>query len=189
MRHMIAEFFAHRAVNEAMQMSWDDICSDTHCHPMDIKHGSGKELLFQPHHWADQIAKRLLLHATQLLAASPVPSAPSQNAEITRLRRDCAELYQVLGVLTEHGDLTKALDNALAAAQGRPRPHDDLLPFTVSAPPAPAADGWRTAADRLAEAFEMLLDSDVIRRAPFNDPTKMECRAALAEWRKVKGTS
>ena len=46
-----------------------------------------------------------------------------------------------------------------------------------------------TAADRLAEAFDMLLDSDVIRRAPFNDPTKIECRAALAEWRKAKGTS
>lgn len=58
--------------------------------------------------------------------------------EITRLRRDCAELYQVIGVLTEpHGDLSgdaqcvKALDNASAAADGEKRPHDDLLPFTA----------------------------------------------------------
>ena len=63
-----------------------------------------------------------------------------ENAEIARLRRDCAELYQVIGVLAEpHADLNgrpvlKVLNNALAAANGQPRPHDDLLPFTLPAP-------------------------------------------------------
>lgn len=60
------------------------------------------------------------------------------NAEIHRLRRDCAEAYQVVGTLScvlwdsenvSSEDVTKALDNLMAAANGEPRPHDDLLPF------------------------------------------------------------
>jgi hypothetical protein len=60
----------------------------------------------------------------------------SPPSEVERLRRDCAELYQVIGVLSashadlfEHPQVTKALDNASAASNGDPRPHDDLLPF------------------------------------------------------------
>lgn len=68
------------------------------------------------------------------------------QAEIWRLRLDCSELYQVIGTLSEpHGamfddpQVTKALDNASAAANGDPRPHDDLLPFTLS-PHQPAGE-------------------------------------------------
>ena len=64
------------------------------------------------------------------------------NAEIERLRRDCAEAYQVVGTLScvlldsenvSSEDITKALDNLIAAANGEPRPHDDLLPFPAIA--------------------------------------------------------
>lgn len=53
--------------------------------------------------------------------------------EIDRLRLDCAEAYQAVGVLA--GDnitegIDKLMDNLHAASQGDPRPHDDLLPFT-----------------------------------------------------------
>ena len=55
------------------------------------------------------------------------------QAEIERLQEDCAEAYQVVGALAgdRFGDpgVTKALDNLSAAANGEPRPHDDLLPF------------------------------------------------------------
>lgn len=58
-----------------------------------------------------------------------------QATEISRLRRDCAEAYQVVGVLAEHygafdtDDVTRALDNLSDAGNGRPRRHDDLLPW------------------------------------------------------------
>lgn len=57
------------------------------------------------------------------------------EAEIDRLRTDCAQFYQVIGALAyaveqfDDEQITKALDNALAAAEGDPRPHEDLLPF------------------------------------------------------------
>lgn len=60
--------------------------------------------------------------------------------EIERLQRDCGELYQVIGALAysagqfDDEQITKALDNAFAAAQGDPRPHDDLLPFALKGP-------------------------------------------------------
>jgi hypothetical protein len=59
------------------------------------------------------------------------------DAEIERLRRDCAELYQVIGTMAESysdpeaAQIIKALDNASAAANGDLRPHDDLLPFIL----------------------------------------------------------
>lgn len=68
------------------------------------------------------------------------------EAEVERLRRDCAELYQVIGVLADYAPkaseraITKALDNASAAANGLPRPHDDLLPFYGSPFNAPDID-------------------------------------------------
>jgi predicted negative regulator of RcsB-dependent stress response len=60
----------------------------------------------------------------------------SEN-EIERLQRDCAEAYQVVGALAmaagafETDAVRKALDNLSAAANGDPRPHEDLLPFAV----------------------------------------------------------
>lgn len=70
------------------------------------------------------------------LRTTPAPS------EVERLRRDCAELYQVIGTMAEHCQdpedpaIIKALDNASDAANGDPRRHDDLLPFVLPAPPA-----------------------------------------------------
>lgn len=50
-------------VAEAMQDAWNDICTDTGCHPVDIeqggKAGKGVELTFQPRHWARFTAARL----------------------------------------------------------------------------------------------------------------------------------
>jgi hypothetical protein len=58
------------------------------------------------------------------------------NAEIKRLRRDCAEAYQVLGacllgepISPSNKDIQRALDNLSAAANACTRPHDDLLPW------------------------------------------------------------
>jgi hypothetical protein len=67
--------------------------------------------------------------------------------EVERLRRDCYEAYQIVGIalmdpVTPHtqDDVERVLDNLGAAANGDPRPHDDLLPW-----PAPSGDK----ADRL----------------------------------------
>jgi hypothetical protein len=59
------------------------------------------------------------------------------TAEIERLRSDCAEAYQVVGALAgyagvfEHPGVIQALDNLSAAADGKPRPHAELLPFDL----------------------------------------------------------
>lgn len=75
----------------------------------------------------------------QQIIARAIAALPPQSAmtEVARLRRDCAELHQVIGTLDElvpeiDKDVTvKALDNASAAANGDARPHEDLLPFIL----------------------------------------------------------
>ncbi len=77
---------------------------------------------------------------SKIRAANQQKRLDTTNAEIKRLRRDCAELYQVLGTMSEHCPdpedpaIVKALDNASAAANADPRPHDDLLPFILPEP-------------------------------------------------------
>lgn len=58
------------------------------------------------------------------------------DAELERLRQDCGEAYQVIGagmlgepVTYAQADVERALDNLSAAANGEPRPHEDLLPW------------------------------------------------------------
>ena len=52
----------------------------------------------------------------------------------------------------DHPQVVKALDNASAAANGDPRPHDDLLPFT----PIKIDDPLLTAESAVAAAMEVL---------------------------------
>ena len=71
-------------------------------------------------------------HFVETIATSP-------DSEIERLRTDCSQFYQVIGHLAceaglwDDPQVTKALDNAWAAASGEPRPHEDLTPFTAKA--------------------------------------------------------
>ena len=39
-------------VKNAMLVAWREICTDTGCHPLDVEHGKGKYLTFEPRHWA-----------------------------------------------------------------------------------------------------------------------------------------
>ena len=76
----------------------------------------------------------------------------ARNEVIEELQRDCAEAYQVIGTLG--GDnleyVEKALDNLLAATSGLPRPHNDLLPFSI---PQTSAD------ERIAQPEAELSDA------------------------------
>jgi hypothetical protein len=62
---------------------------------------------------------------------------PALRAEAERLRRDCAEAYQVIGAMADragllhHPAVEKALENLDAATRGDPRPHADLLPILL----------------------------------------------------------
>lgn len=47
-----------KIVEEAMLDTWNDICSDTGCHPLDIKR-TGRALEFQPAHWSSATAKHV----------------------------------------------------------------------------------------------------------------------------------
>lgn len=78
---LLAKICAHEAVNEAMADSWNDICSDTGCHPLDIEHGKGKHLTFSPNHWANQVAKRLFVRALRLREKPSLPVKNDRGAE------------------------------------------------------------------------------------------------------------
>ena len=75
--------FPRAAVAEAMRDAWNTICSDTGCHPLDIKH-QGKELFFEPGHWVDLIA--LFLGRTPSVSSTlrPSPDAPYASILVRR---------------------------------------------------------------------------------------------------------
>jgi hypothetical protein len=76
-----------------------------------------------------------LIVADDLAFKNMKDRAMKAEATVERLQEDCAEAYQVVGVLLYYAgkfdtiDGTKALDNLQAASDGTPRPHADLLPF------------------------------------------------------------
>jgi hypothetical protein len=51
-------------VRDAMDTAWNEICSDTGCHPLDLERRGGK-LYFEPRHWADLIARMLVRRGWQ----------------------------------------------------------------------------------------------------------------------------
>lgn len=53
-------------VETAMLDAWNDICSDTGNHPLDITHGGGTRLEFSPGHWARGVATRLSAQAVSI---------------------------------------------------------------------------------------------------------------------------
>lgn len=97
-----------------------------------VRHNDGCADLYFKNGGEDGPNAALLVAAPELLAANR-----ALQAEVDRLRRDCAEAYQVCGgaLLGDDGkfwtddDAERVLDNLSAAASGEPRPHDDLLPW------------------------------------------------------------
>ena len=66
---------------DAMRDAWNDICSDTNCHPDDISH-EGRRLFFEPGHWASQTAD---IVASKIEAVSAALSAkPETDFETQR---------------------------------------------------------------------------------------------------------
>lgn len=105
------------------------------------KYGGWREMIqaSKPH-----VPEGSIRNLRPLIAAD----AASPASEVERLREDCAELYQVIGVMADYCPddqaIVKALDNASAAANGLPRKHHDLLPFILPTA-SPASGGeWRT---------------------------------------------
>jgi hypothetical protein len=122
--NLLAQFFSHSAINEAMQDSWNDICSDTGCHPLDIEHGKGKILTFSPHHWANQIAKRLFVHAVKVHLAIPAPPQPVRDAvieECVKAARDGFEDAMKNYVLIGPSGMAMQMINSIKALTGEPK--------------------------------------------------------------------
>ena len=62
-------------VKNAMLTMWNYICDDSKHHPLDIEHGKGKLLTFQPRHWAQFTGDMVQRNIRDLFAApSPAPS-------------------------------------------------------------------------------------------------------------------
>jgi hypothetical protein len=74
-------------LRQAMLDCWNSICTDTGCHPLDLEH-QGKQLYFQPRHWADMIAEtvveRLSHHVPDLaLIGQPAPGGAVEAVAYT----------------------------------------------------------------------------------------------------------
>lgn len=136
---LLAKICSHSAVNEAMQDAWSDICSDTGCHPLDIMHGIGRDLVFRPDHWADQIAKRLFVRALKLRlevgagVAQTVPSGWRLVPDRPTQRQMDAGLYQSSADST-WSDVYSIYADMIDAAPSIDDHPDDVNP--VAAPPS-----------------------------------------------------
>ena len=77
-------------IKEQMREWWDDICSDTGCHPLDFER-RGKTLWYDARHWTEAVAK----YSAQAIAAlatpqqgqevegwRPIESAPKDGTDI-----------------------------------------------------------------------------------------------------------
>jgi len=96
--------------------------------------GTGRMVLSGPLQIRHANAIRITMPEQPATASLGLAAA---RAEVERLRRDCAEAYQVIGALAERAGLLhlpaveKALGNLDAATRGDPRPHADLLPILL----------------------------------------------------------
>lgn len=91
-------------VEQAMREEWDEICSDTGCHPLDITR-QGRKLFFSPSHWAAAVAKRLA-------ALSPLPAPEAGEADEEAERAESMEAFhkEVMGWLAKR-DLVEPNDD------------------------------------------------------------------------------
>jgi hypothetical protein len=122
--NLLAKICSHEAIDEAMATCWDDICTDTGCHPLDITHGKNKHLTFSPNHWANQIAKRLFMRALKLrleMAPQSVTVAQGQpdSGEIAHLHRCISMAMGCLHPLSSNVDERLAWQRLSDAIEGR----------------------------------------------------------------------
>lgn len=72
-------------VAEVMADTWNEICSDTECHPTDIEQLGRKRLGFRPRHWSSFIAGRLRSSLAAHAAAPPPPPVAELRGDVVRL--------------------------------------------------------------------------------------------------------
>lgn len=79
-----------KLVEEIMLDKWNDICSDTECHPLDIKQLGRRKLEFSPNHWTRFVGEAL----AETLAAL---SRPAHGGELERLRAALTKIEKWFG--------------------------------------------------------------------------------------------
>lgn len=72
-------------VAEVMADTWNEICSDTECHPTDIEQLGRKRLGFRPRHWSSFIAGRLRSSLAAHAAAPPPPPVAELPGDVETL--------------------------------------------------------------------------------------------------------
>lgn len=94
------------AVGAAMLNAWNEICSDTGCHPLDIERRGGK-LYFSPRHWARFTSRELLASAKMDERLTAQAAAIS---ELVKGLRNAQRALQPLDtqIYNDNGDLTVA---------------------------------------------------------------------------------
>lgn len=73
-------------VKNAMLTAWNEICSDTECHPLDIEHGitkgRSKHLSFEPRHWSLMVGEIVQVQIEKLFGWEPAETAPKDGTHI-----------------------------------------------------------------------------------------------------------
>lgn len=95
-----------KLVEEAMQDAWNDICADTGCHPLDIER-RGKELYFQPRHWAAAIAAKL---ASDIVGHSTIATGETGPEGFPAVRHEPLSRADAIAILaqSEHEEAERA---------------------------------------------------------------------------------
>lgn len=119
----LAEMFSHSAINEAMQDAWNDICSDTGCHPLDIEHGRGRQLTFNPNHWANQIAKRLFLHAVKVQLEADAGASALSSTDRAKPGWSAVQFWEYVEGLTDAHVMGQIRDMLSSQGLSVSRPH------------------------------------------------------------------
>jgi hypothetical protein len=80
-------------VKNAMLTMWNYICYDSKHHPLDIDHGRGKLLTFEPKHWAQFTGEMVQRNIRDLFRLAAQPASPLRGLEIDAVSR-CMEILE-----------------------------------------------------------------------------------------------
>lgn len=105
-------------IKEQMREWWDDICSDTGCHPLDFER-RGKALWYDARHWTEAVAK----YSAEAIVAHRLAFSTPAASDVAQMREACAKVAK-----------------DFAAAIATQKTHPDPLPIDTN-------EGWRRVED------------------------------------------
>lgn len=99
-RELLAASDVEAFVREEMRDGWDEICSDTNCHPDDIEQLGRRRLGYRDRHWTSWVAQRVAIRVMEAIRSADAQGGVGREAVI----REClAAVRSELSDYTDHG--------------------------------------------------------------------------------------